>query len=156
MKTAVHAVVFVLDDLRLALPLSAVERVVRAVEVTPLPQTPAAVAGVINIHGQIVPVVDLRRLLGMAGRDVDPGDHLIIARVAGRPMALLVDDVRGVMEAPGQDIEAPDPILPRTGAMQGVLNAADGVIPVCDIERLLSLEERGTLERALPAGGGRP
>lgn len=156
MKTAVQVVVFVLDDLRLALPLSAVERVVRAVEVTPVPQAPPTVLGVINVHGQVVPVVDLRKLLGLPGREVEPSDHLIIAHIAGRPMALLVDGVQGVMESSAQDFAAAEQVLPRPGAMQGVLKTAAGVVPVCDIERFLSLEEQETAARALPTGGVPP
>ena len=54
-------VVFALDEPRYALPLSAVERVVRAVEITPLPKAPEIVLGVINMQGQVVPAVDIRK-----------------------------------------------------------------------------------------------
>lgn len=156
MKTAVQVVVFVLDGVRLALPLSAVERVVRAVEVTPLPQAPPTTLGVINVHGQVVPVVDLRKLLGLRSRDVEPSDYLVIARISSRTMALLVDDVQSVMEFPGQDFAAAEPGFPRLGAVQGVLKADSGVIPICDIERFLSLEEHDLLERSLHTGGVPP
>ena len=53
-------VVFTLDEQRYALRLSAVERIVRAVEVIPLPETPKIVIGMINVQGRVMPVVNIR------------------------------------------------------------------------------------------------
>ena len=53
--------VFTLDRQRYALPLSVVERVVRMIEITPVPHTPDIVLGVINAQGRVIPVVDIRR-----------------------------------------------------------------------------------------------
>ena len=59
--------VFALDEPRYALPLSAVERVVRAVEITPLPNAPAIIQGAINVQGAIIPVVNIRESFSLAG-----------------------------------------------------------------------------------------
>ena len=61
MKESVQLVAFMLDGQRYGLRLSVVERVVRAVEVTSLPSAPDIVMGVINLAGQIVPVVNIQR-----------------------------------------------------------------------------------------------
>ena len=53
-------VVFALDDQRYALAFAVVEKVIRAVEITPLPQAPEIVSGAINVQGKIVPVVEGR------------------------------------------------------------------------------------------------
>lgn len=62
-------VVFVIDGQRYALSLGAVERVLPMVAVSPLPAGPAIALGVINVHGTIVPVVDVRRRFGLPARD---------------------------------------------------------------------------------------
>jgi purine-binding chemotaxis protein CheW len=62
-------VVFRLDERRYALPLAAVERVVRSVTVTPLPGAPAIVLGGINVHGRVLPVLNVRRRFRMPDRD---------------------------------------------------------------------------------------
>ncbi|MBF8302857.1 MAG: cheW40H-4 [Candidatus Dadabacteria bacterium] len=54
-------VVLTLDEQRYALHLSAVERIVRVVEVTPLPKAPEIVLGVVNVQGQIIPVINIRK-----------------------------------------------------------------------------------------------
>lgn len=65
--------VFELDQQRYGLHLSAVERVLRAVEVTPLSQTPDVVWGVIDIEGQIVPIPDLNHWdVTILGTDINP------------------------------------------------------------------------------------
>ena len=61
MNSSVKIVLFTLDEQRYALALPSVDRVVRVVDVTPLPKAPAIVLGVVNIHGDIVPVYDLRK-----------------------------------------------------------------------------------------------
>jgi purine-binding chemotaxis protein CheW len=63
MNDEMHLVVFTLDDMQCALSLSKVERIERAVEISPLPMAPEIVLGIINIKGKIVPVVDLRKVL---------------------------------------------------------------------------------------------
>ena len=80
MAPAHQLVVFNMDEQRYALQLATVERVVRMVEVTLLPQAPKIVLGVINAQGRIIPVVDIRRRFRLPARDIHLSDHLLIAR----------------------------------------------------------------------------
>ena len=61
MNSCVQLVLFALDEQRFALALSSVERIVRVVDVTPLPSAPPIVLGIINVKGEVVPVYDGRR-----------------------------------------------------------------------------------------------
>jgi purine-binding chemotaxis protein CheW len=70
MNKATQLVVFALDEQRYALRLTAVERIVRAVEVTPLPKAPQIVLGVIDAQGRIIPVVDVRQRFRLTEREV--------------------------------------------------------------------------------------
>jgi len=72
------------DDRRYALPLSAVERIVRIVEVTPLPSAPEIVAGVVNVHGRVIPVVDLRKRFTLREPVIALSDQLIVAHTSDR------------------------------------------------------------------------
>src|SRR5687767_11060685 len=89
-------VVFVLDDQRYAVHLSAVYRVIAMVRITPLPQAPAIVLGAINIQGAIVPVINLRRRFGLPEREPRLTDRLLIARAGPRRVALVADAVPGL------------------------------------------------------------
>ena len=74
-----HYVVFTLDGLFYAVSLSAVSRVIRAVEITPLPKAPPIVLGVINLGGRIIPVVNIRKRFLLPERELELTDQLIVA-----------------------------------------------------------------------------
>jgi chemotaxis signal transduction protein len=94
-------VVFALEGQRYALALACVSRVVRAVAVTPVPHAPAGELGIINVQGEVLPVVDARWHFGLPSRGVRPGDRFIIATLGGRAAALVVDAVEGTLEPGG-------------------------------------------------------
>lgn len=149
MTESFHLVVFSLDDQRYALQLSAVDRTVRMVEITPLPKAPEIVLGIITVNGSIVPVLDIRRRFGLARRKTKLNDHLLIARTAERTVALIVDIVHDVIERPGHEIVLPGTIVPGMEHVKGVVKLEDGVVFINDLDGFLSLEEARALESAL-------
>ena len=142
-------VVFHLEGQRYALDLSQVERVVGMVAVSPLPKAPAVVIGVINHHGSVVPVVDLRPRLGFQRRECGLTDHLLIARTTRRMLALPVDEVLGVNEVLVEDIVAPSTLLCGVGYVTGIVALADGLLFIHDLEALLSMDEERRLTEAM-------
>jgi purine-binding chemotaxis protein CheW len=146
-------VVIGLDELRVALRLSAVERVVRAVYVSLLPDAPDIVCGVVNVQGRVVPVVNMRRRFRLAERSAALTDRLVIARANQRPVALMADAVGGVLEYPEPGIIDAASIFPGMAYVDGVAKLADGLILIHDLDRFLSLDEASALEHAMiPAG----
>jgi purine-binding chemotaxis protein CheW len=140
-----------LDGRRYGLPAADVREIVRAVPPVPLPGAPAVIDGVINVRGSAVPVLDLRRRWRLATRPVQHTDHLVIARVAGRPVALRVDRAVDLVRVAGADVEdvaGPGQPLARVAKLPGDL------VPVGDLGALLSRTEGDALDEALPAGGG--
>lgn len=142
-------VVFTLDDQRYALRLSAVERAVRMVGITPLPKAPGIVLGVINVNGRIVPVLNIRRRFRLAEREPGLSDQLIIARTARRIVALVADGVSDVIERQEREIVAPGAILPGMEHVEGVVKLDDGMIFIHDLDGFLSLGEEEALEAAI-------
>lgn len=141
--------VFALDDRRYGLSLSVVERVVRMVDVTPLPQAPEIVLGVVNVQGRVVPVLNLRRRFRLPERDVALTDQLVIARTAVRPVALAADAVAGVLEYSAQQAVTARDIVPGIEYVEGVVKLADGLVLIHDLDKFLSLEEETALDRAI-------
>jgi len=144
-----HLVVFTLDNQRYALHLSAVDRTVRMVEITPLPKAPEIVLGVITVNGKIVPVLDIRRRFGLAERRTGLSDHLIIARTVKRTVALVVDGANDVIERQAEEIIPPDAILPGMEHVGGVVKLEDGMVFIHDLDGFLSLEEEQALDAAI-------
>lgn len=142
-------VVFTLDDRRYGLPLSAVERAVRMVDVTPLPQAPQIVLGIVNVQGRVMPVVDPRRRFRLPARDFTLIDQLLIARTARRPVALAADAVTGVLEYSAQEAAGARDIVPGIEYVEGVVKLPDGLVLIHDLDKFLSLEEETALDRAI-------
>ena len=149
MNRLIRLVHFNLDDQKYALFLSAVIRIIRVVEITGLPKAPEIVLGVINMHGLIIPVFDIRKRFRLPQREMQLGDQLIIASTSKRTVALLVDSVSDVIDIPEEKIIAGEKILPGLEYVEGVVKTEDGMILIHDLEQFLSLQEEKVLHEAL-------
>lgn len=146
---ALQVVVFVLDGQRYAFPLATVQQVLPMAAPAPLPEAPAIALGVISLHGVVVPVLDLRRRLGLPPREYGPADHLLVARSSRRLLAVPVDEALGVLEVAMESVVPPEAVLPRIGRVAGVVPLADGLLFIHDLDTFLSLDEEQGLAVAL-------
>lgn len=142
-------VVFSLDTNRYALPLIVVERVVLAAEVTPLPQAPPTVLGVINLEGRILPVFNVRRKFRLPERAIDPADQFLIANAGKRTVVLVIDSAHGVLERPVTATIDAGSIMPNLGHIRGAISLEDGLILIHDLALFLSPDESGALDEAM-------
>jgi len=149
MNSQLQYILFILDEQSYALPLAAVERVVRAVEITPLPQSPPAILGVINVHGAIVPVVNIRRRLGLPERELGLADQLVIARPHQRRVAFVVDEVRGIIEPAMRALIAAEDVFSDVTRLEGGVKTADGLVFIQNVNQLLSIKEEEWLATTL-------
>jgi purine-binding chemotaxis protein CheW len=151
MKRLRKLVTFSLDDRKFALYVSAVQRIIRVVEVTALPKAPEIVVGIINLQGRVIPVFDIRMRFQLPAREVQLNDQLIIASTTKRTVALIVDSVNDVIEIPGERIIAAEQILPELEYVDGVVKMEGGMVLIHDLERFLSPPEEKGLNEALEA-----
>jgi purine-binding chemotaxis protein CheW len=130
-----HWVVFGLDRGRYALPLRAVDRVVRAAYVTPLPHAPSVVLGALDIEGRVLPVFSLRRRFGLPEREIRLEDQFLIARsVFGLPPTAAVDAAS---------------VTAEPGHIRGIIALPDGLVLIHDLDSFLSPDEVRTMDDAL-------
>jgi purine-binding chemotaxis protein CheW len=141
-------VVFTLDEPRYALFLSAVERVIRAVEITRLPKAPEIVLGVINLQGQVIPVVDIRQRLHLPAREMNIDDRFIIARTSRRLVALVVNTVDGVRGLAAREMATAEQFLPGAKYIRGVAKLEGDLVLICDLDQFLSFDEEQALNAA--------
>ena len=149
MNEPMQLVVFRVGEQRCALALAAVERIVRAVEVTPLPGAPHIVLGVIDVEGSLVPVLSIRRRFRLPEREIIPADQFLIARAAGRAVALVIDEAEGVFEREQSAITPSCGLSPGLEQFGGVVKLDDGLALIHDPEKFLSLEDVRALDDAL-------
>lgn len=138
---------FRLDEHNYALRLSFVQRVVHAVEVTPLPKAPDTVLGIINVHGQVIPVFNTRKRFGLPEKEIGIRDQLVIANSSKRTVALLVDSAGGVIECSEQEVVSDQSILPAMEYIEGVIKLKDGMVIIHNLDSFLSLEEEKNLDK---------
>jgi purine-binding chemotaxis protein CheW len=116
--TAVHVRMRAADE-QYALPVEAALEVAELGDVTPVPGARASIIGVRNLRGQVIPVVDLARMLDVP-RDGAP-QRVVIAEDGGRKAGLAVDEVIGVeaLPPPSEDVDSPH--VSRAALVDGAL-----------------------------------
>lgn len=151
MSGSVRLLIVVLDTLRLGLPLAVVERVVRAAEVTPLADAPTSVLGVVNVHGEIVPVLDLRERFRLPPRRLRPGHQFVLLRLAARVLAIVVDEAAEVVAFDPQQMVPAIELMSWLEKIQGVIRLEDGLLVVNDPEHFLDADDWDALAGAMEA-----
>jgi len=147
-------VLFSLEEPRYALYLSEVVKVERAVEITSLPKAPQVVSGVINYHGEIIPVIDIRKLFRLPQRDIHLEDQFIIARTSHRHVVLVVDSVNGVYDIEHHQVIDAGESFPFTEYLSGIAAIEQSIVLITDLEKFLSIDDEQVLEAALTEGQG--
>jgi purine-binding chemotaxis protein CheW len=146
--------VFVLDDRQYCVDLRVVVRVARMVEIIPLPHAPEVVLGLINVQGQIMPVVSVRKACGLPERPTRLNDRLIILRLPARMVVLVVDEVIGVVDRIEQEVVTAQQLFPGVDSVEGVVKYNDEMVLIQNIERFLQREEERKLGEAMKDFGG--
>jgi purine-binding chemotaxis protein CheW len=144
--------VFRLGDEEFGLPIAAVDEVARAPEqITRVPKTPKFLEGVINLRGEVLPVVDQRRRFDLPAFSGDKlRQRLVVARSERHRAGLIVDSVSEVLRVRTTSIEAaPDLTGEAVRLVQGVVNfdGAGRMVLLLDPAELLSRAERGLLDK---------
>jgi purine-binding chemotaxis protein CheW len=97
---------FLLDRSLFGVPVPLVQEVIRYQPMTPIPLAPRAVEGLINLRGQIVVAIDLRRRLGLESRPEGKLPMNVVVRTADGVVSLLVDEIGDVIEVEESTFEA--------------------------------------------------
>lgn len=111
--------------------------------ITPIPNTPSHLQGVMNLRGTIIPVVDLRAKLGMTDAEPSHFTAIVVVTVGAKIMGLIVDAVSDVLSIPRTDIQAPTDFGGHvdTRFISGLARANDRLVVLLDIERVLGAED---------------
>lgn len=149
MEKGYKLVVFTLNEQKYALYLSVVERIVRVVEITPLPQAPNIVLGVVNVQGKIIPVLNIRQRFNLPPAEINLNNQLIIANTGKRTVSLVVDEVSEIIEYPELKLISAKDILPEIKYVEGVAKLEDGIVLIHNLDTFLSLEEEAEIDKLL-------
>ena len=130
---------FTLDDQEFGIEILRVQEIKNFTRVTPIPNMPACIKGVMNLRGTIVPIVDLRIRFDMATTQYNQFTVIIVVNVGTRIMGLVVDAVSDVLNVESNAIEAtPDLGSINISFISGLAKSGDRLVTLLDIEQLLN------------------
>lgn len=124
-----------------------VKEVIRGSQVTYLPKAPSFVKGIINLRGDVIPIVDLRDKFGLPNQDQTSSTRIIVVDVDGRLVGLVVDSASQVVRIQADQIDPPPPIMGRVSKeyIRGVGKLDDRLIVLLNIDNILSDDELNEL-----------
>lgn len=156
MRQEEQLVVFRLAEELYGLDIGMVQEIMTWHPVTRVPRTPHFVEGILNLRGQIIPVIDLRKRFGIANADVAQGTRIVVAEIEGLVVGLVVDGVSEVLRVPADRIEPPSPVLASvdTAFIRGVAKMDERLIVLLDANRILAQQEHADLAAGLTEAGG--
>ena len=135
-----------IDGTQVGFSASAVIEIVRAVAIAPLSGAPGIIEGAINLHGRIVPVVDIRQRLALPALALAPEQYLIALQTSDRLIAVRVDDVEDLIEVDESSLESPALLSPVLQRFQGIAAVPSGALVIHDVDAFLTQAEREALD----------
>ena len=145
---------FALGDEEYGVAILNVQEIKGYAPVTPIPNTPPWVRGVMNLRGTIVPVIDLRLRLGMPAVDYGPFTVIVVLAVGAKVVGAIVDAVSDVLSIPdGQVQQTPDlGVAIDVRFVGGIAQADDKLVILLDAETLLRHDDLAALDEPRSAG----
>ncbi len=145
-------VTFHVGDEEFGVNILDVREINRMMEVTRVPHAPPFVEGVINLRGQVIPVVDLRKRFGLEPQQRDRNTRIVVVELGEKVVGFTVDSVSEVLRVPGSLVEPPPPIVGTVEReyLKGVVKLEDRLLILLDLYRLLGRDEAAELESFEP------
>jgi purine-binding chemotaxis protein CheW len=122
-----------------ALDILRVQEIIRLQQLTRVPNSPAAIDGVMNLRGKIIPVIGLRKRFGLEPLPADKQTRIVVVEIQGTVLGFIVDSVSEVLRIPARTVEPP----PRLGKVNeeyvsGVGKHNDRLLILLDVDRLMN------------------
>ena len=151
-----NLVTFRLDRWTCALPIEPIVQIFEMVAITPIPQANHSIEGVINVRGAVVPVVNMRHLMGLPRVSLRLHTPIVLVRIGEQQMVgLIVDEVLDVLDLSLKQITRPEEILPEglgdAPLVQGLARVQDSTVLLLDLGRLFLPDRTHALAEVVAA-----
>ncbi|MEG0894607.1 MAG: chemotaxis protein CheW [Oscillospiraceae bacterium] len=133
---------FLIDNQLFGMSISQIQQIVGIQEITPIPEQPQYIKGIINLRGEIIPVMDMRLRIGKNEITYTERTCIIITSINGISMGVIVDEVDSVNDISDEQISHP-PKVSDTGAkyITGIAKILNSVVLLVDLQMILSNED---------------
>lgn len=142
----IQLVSFMLAEEEYGVEVLKVREIIRIPSITKMPNTPEHIEGIINLRGKVIPIISLRNRFSLSESDNSNQTRIIIMDVGGGLTGFIVDGVSEVIRIRSSEIQPPPTIATSGGFRQefitGVINHADRLLIIMDVDRMFSDDER--------------
>ncbi len=135
MSISMQILIYTIDRQFYGLPISAVQCVTFAAEITRIPNAPPTIIGMLNMQGNVMPVVNMRMKCQALERPIKISDRFIIIKVKQHLLALQVDDVREIIDFTSDDI-----IQSGENTIADVVKSGDDLILIQQLDKFFDVE----------------
>lgn len=144
-----QVIVFKLGDTEFAVPITQAVRIVRLSPITRVPRAPDFLEGVINVEGDVIPVVDLKKRFSLPRTPYDPKSRIIVVETEGQRVGMLVDLVREILSLSAEALEPPPAMIADINGvyLTGVARLAERLLIILDLTNVLTIEEVSALQQ---------
>lgn len=144
----VKFVVFKLGKEEYGINIMQVQEIVPYEEPVKVPNAPAFVEGVMNLRGNVIPVISLKKRFGIPVQEINDNTRLIVINVGSKPIAFIVDDASEVLTLNEADIQETPEVISNAGRkyVAGIGKHGDRLIIILDLDYLLSDKEYAQLD----------
>lgn len=132
--------VFTVRNVRLGVPAVLLDHVIRMVAITPVYDPPRGIVGIINYHGDVLPVFSFRKYLSLEEKQPDIQDFLIIVKDE-RNMAIIAETISGVYHLEDEVI-SPEELSPGMKGMSSIYRCEDGLLVISHPKNLVQIEDQ--------------
>lgn len=144
----VQVVSFRLGNEEYGVDISQVQEIIRLVEITHVPRAPHFMEGVINLRGQLIPIIDLRTRFGMPRIDATKSTRIVVTEIASKRVGMIVDSVSEVLNMPTEQVEDAPEMVAGAGTeyIAGVGKINDRLVIMLDLTMVISSQEKHELQ----------
>ena len=139
----IQLVSFTLEDIEYGIDILRVHEILRIPEITRLPNTPSYIKGVINLRGNVIPVVDVRERFGFSQIEITDLTRIIVIESDGRQIGLFVDNVSQVIRISEKNIDPPSDLIEGVSEdfITGIGRLKDHLIVILNLKNILFEKE---------------
>lgn len=139
----IQFVIFTLGNEKYAVNIQHISSITKYTQVTKIPDAPVYLEGIINLRGDIIPIVNLKLRFGIPAGSTNERTRIIISHVNGKTLGFIVDEAFRVMKLSEADIELAPEIIkgPSAAFVQGIGKMDGEILVLLDLEKVLNQEE---------------
>jgi purine-binding chemotaxis protein CheW len=139
----VQIVTFRLGNAEYGIDIMQAKEIIKMEKITLIPNAPEYVEGVINLRGNVIPIIDLKKRFHLEEGEGEQDTGIIIVRVENVEMGIIIDSISKVISIPEDDVQPPPPVFAGIGQkyIQGVARLEDRLLIILDLQKLFAFEE---------------